>query len=182
MERFGRDRACAGIRWPHLRMGRIGQFVVGSAKVAAGIVLSVLVLAGVVWGFTSQQERSRRSTEAPLGTRKDWPPISVSALGGSTFNLATMWRDGQIFYRLTVDGYPREIETVREGSPGRASFTLKFEDSNGFKIHEKKIGLNEMVLMVGEGRPSGLSWSDSEFADADSYRNAASWTVVWAGF
>jgi hypothetical protein len=159
-----------------------GGFARSVAKVALGIVAAVALAAIGTLAVAEHRDRTLKAADAPLAQPKDWPPITVEALGGARFRLATMWRDGKVFYQFDVEGYPAPIKAAREGRPGLASFGLVFQDVNGFKLREKRITLNEMVLEVGSGLPSGLSWSDSEYTDSNTYRESVSWNIHWYGF
>jgi hypothetical protein len=157
------------------------RFVIGATKIGAGIALAIGLLVGGTWLISEQQNRSRQLADAPLAMRKEWPPMTAAALGGSVFNLATMWKDSKLYYQLNVVGYPANIAAARDAA-SNASFTLLFNNAQGFRIFSKQIQLNEMIAIVGgDAQRTGLSWAGDEFQTADTYREAASWELSWAG-
>ena len=113
---------------------------------------------------------------------KDWPVVKTDAFGGATFELATMWSDSRLFYRLQMDGDPAAMVAIASAVDYGAdvTFFLTFNDSQGFMILERHISLREMSGTVGgDGVRTGLSWADDEYQSADTYRDVAAWNLQW---
>jgi hypothetical protein len=158
------------------------RFVLGVLKLGAALTVAALLLILVVWQWSERQERARKAAEAPLAEKKAWPSVALEPLGNARVGLATMWRDGKIYYKVDVDGYPPSMAAARDSS-GNARFILTFSDSNGFKMFEQSIQLREMTAVVtADGRRDGLSWANDQFLAVDDYRKAAQWELTWAGF
>ena len=154
-------------------MESLKTFAMAVFKIGAGIALSTLLVVLAIWGWYAYRTATERRANAPLAEKHEWPTITADALGGAKFNLATVWRDGRIFYRLSVEGYPPLIAAARDAGSG-ASFTFVFYDADGFKVFQKSIQLSSMSAVIDpNGERSGLQWTEDEFSAAESYRRAA---------
>jgi hypothetical protein len=164
-------------------MEALKRFTVGALKIGVSLAVAVLLIAGAVWGVVEARDGARQRAEAPLALKKVWPRIAAEPLGNVHCDIATVWREGKIYYRVQVDGYSPSIATAKETASKTAAFTFVFSDKDGFKLFQKQVSLSQMISVVGSaGRPSGLDWADSEYVDAESYRNAATVDLQWSGF
>lgn len=162
---------------------RVKAFFIGVLKVSSAIFVVAAIIGGAAWWVMDARDRNRKAAELPLAQTKTWPTMTAEALGGAKFDVATMWRDGHIFYRFTVVGIGEAITKAREDTDSNPTFIIQFQNASGFKIREKRIELHDMVGMMGsDGTYSGFTWSDTEYLSADDYRDAASWQILWAGF
>jgi hypothetical protein len=152
------------------------QFVVGAAKIGAGIVISFCAIAFIIWLFVNVQDWRNES----LKERKDWPKLALKQLDAA-FDLGTMWREGQIYMTLEIQGYSEALRAT-EQAPA-AQFDIILQDKGGFELWRKPVRVAEMTTWyTPENKPRGLYWSGNAFLEADLYRDFATWNVAWRGF
>jgi hypothetical protein len=162
----------------------VRAFLIGTAKIATAIVGSIIALSLIGWGIYAYKAHSEAEANEPLEHQRVWPAITAAALDKSSFSLATSWRDGRMYYRWALAGYPSAIAAAYEQSATSykttPDFTVVFLDENGFKLFEYKIPPDELVRIIGEnGNPSGFSARGDTFVSADQYRRAKAWDIVW---
>ena len=101
----------------------------------------------------TQEEYFQSLMEYSKNFREVEPAIPVR------FNLLTVWRDGRLYYQLSMSDVPR----------GR--FTLTFFDANRFKI----FWLDPSRYSVGIG---GIVSKGEASIDADTYRRMKTWEIT----
>jgi hypothetical protein len=165
-------------------MGGIRTFLLSASKLAAAIFIVVAVVAGLLWGIYAFNGYRERQANEPLSELKNWPPVKPkSPEMKAEFSLRTVWRDGQMFYQFAIDGYPPAIAKLRglSGSTRPATFTLMFEDRDGFKLFDHAIQLNTMTGLIDDsGKLKGFESRGDTYVPADSYRRAAKWDLSWS--
>jgi hypothetical protein len=160
--------------------GAFKKFATAVFKIAVGLALAVVLLALLAWGVVNFRQYSQDAANAPLVKVKTWP--EQTGISGSKFSLQTVWRNGRIYYRLVVSGYPPSFQRARDSGNG-AVFIISFLDKDGFQLFQRQVNISEMTEAVDTlGKPGGLSWKGDETTDSDLYRRAAALEVSWAGF
>jgi hypothetical protein len=157
----------------------VKAFFTGAARIAVALFVGVMAIGVVFWLVTTVQEDSKRRKERPLAVPKQWPADTNEALGGLRTEVATMWRDGEMHYKVEAAGPAGLIEKLRQGDG--AKFSFGFSDSNGFELFEHEVEFREFSKRVDKtGELSGLSWRGSRSVEPDVYVRAATMEVGWA--
>ena len=154
------------------------RILMGGAKLATGIVLTVValgVLGALIYGIIGARN-------AGLTERRDWPSVEARGLDGATFDLATMWRNGSLRYILNVSPYTASIREARErSSAGRSSFTILYLDKGDFRVASSTLYLNTLTAIVDStGQPRSLSYQGFTAMSAGVYRRIAGWQISWS--
>jgi hypothetical protein len=159
-------------------MDRLKAFFIGTLKVAIAMFLVAIAIIAVIWGWNTISENRQKAQEAPLAEPKNWPPKTIDALESVKVELMTMWRGGELYYKFSVDGYPKALEAARNQSDSK--FTISFLDRNGFKVFGYDVELNGMSrVSSAPGQVLGLRLNTKTHMAAEDYRNAAGWTIGW---
>lgn len=160
---------------------KLKSFILGTAKLAAALIIVVLVVALIAYSITSY----RKYNDKKLEEVKAWPSISIPDLKDSQFTFLTIWRDEQLLYQLKMRGYPKERSVAYTTRPDPynstyGSFTIVLHDKNLFKLGEHEIKIRGMMQAVDDkGNIIGLDMDGSFFISADNYRQAKYWNLLW---
>src|SRR5687767_3042895 len=151
------------------------SFLTSILKIAAAILLVVIIVAVGAWGIVSWQSYSEHQRNATLEKTRQWPKLKGP--DSEEISFKTMWRDSRLFYQFHVQ-YPRfQLEKEKLVKRGRR-WILVLEDSDGFEIMRHTLeGMIDMVNRNGE--LTGVGTSSSTFMSADDYRRVNHWYVNW---
>ena len=156
------------------------NFMTGVAKVAAAMVLAVLVLAVIGYGISEYREGARKREAQPFEEVKIWTPPVHEALG-MKLRARTKVVDGMLYVDLTFQGYPQylALPAMRARNADRW-IKVEFLDHDGFKLFDKTVAIKEFTSIVGpDAKPDGLQYEFTQMVTLDDYRRWASAQVGW---
>jgi len=131
--------------------------------------------------MTVVPEPTSASDDAVLGVRKRWPdekiPIGDSTL---TASLQTLWRGGNVFYRLTVNPGKRLQSVLRRSSNYGQHFILHLEDLNNFQMLGITVPVSDMNQTVNaKGEVEAYEGNGSVQATREIYASVSGVRIGW---
>ena len=104
-----------------------------------------------------------------------WPADSVPSIGVKSALLVTRCRNGQLYYRLSLEPVPPRYP-VSMYQP----FTLRFGDEAGFVLAEVPLLKSDLTRVVDHaGRPSGLQVISRVPLSTLECKEIRGWSLVW---
>lgn len=126
-----------------------------------------------------EQEAEERTTKAiltDLAKPKEWPSQEIPELGVFSTVMITSWREGLLYYQLSMSPVPEKFETSRS----RSSFVVSFMDSSGFQIAMEDIDRAKVSKAVWDSDKGILLMVNSSIpCSAQIYKNISSWNLSW---
>lgn len=156
------------------------NFLTGVAKVAAAIVVAVLVLAVIGYGISEYRDGARKRDAKPFEEVKTWTPNLHESLGMKML-ARTKLVNGLLYAEFVLDGYPAYLSAPgqRELNAER-HITVEFRDADGFKVFEKSVVIREFNTVVGkDSTPAGLRHQFTQAVSVDDYKRWANAQVGW---
>lgn len=150
---------------------------------------------------SAQVDAERKAALAGLEKFKSWKSIDVTPLGVRA-SLATSWRDGKIYYILSLGDLVEakeldtwlelkdaKLEDMPKADPNRrdqilrsamlrAPFTLAITDAKGFNL--SSISIETPIRVVDDTSLAiRVEAKNATPMSEDEYRRVAGWTVRW---
>ena len=149
------------------------------------VVLTLLV-GLVAVGLWKHGAYSAQRTSAPRPTNtfspdafRSWPSIRVQALDNATMTLSTAWRHGRLFYRFSMDRYPRAVR-IAGTSSRKGGLTITFNDGDGLVLVTLTIPRSDLRRVNDGWLSSGTLEATGDMAlEERLYRDCASWNIAW---
>ena len=161
-------------------LSRIKGLFQGAFRIAAAIVIAISVLA-VLW-FAQDRARAAYAKHevAPYETMKTWTKPLQHPLEMS-LNAKTKLVDGQLYADYELKGWPSYMTEPTKAERNKQSFiTFLFFDKDGFQLYEKRVGVLQFSLRVGDdGNPEGLDFQSIEPMTADTYSKFDHMALQW---
>jgi hypothetical protein len=159
---------------------KLNEFFRGVIKVAAAIVLAVIVLAAVGWGAWKFQDMKDEADTKQYEVIKLWP-VDLKDNLQVTLLARTKLVGGRPLAEVNIDGYPAYLTEPRLQAKNRsAGITLLFQDKDGFKVQAKPIAIHEFSQIVdAKGARSGLRYEFTDYMSVADYARVSQLRVEW---
>lgn len=155
-------------------------FLQGTLKLAMAISLALIATVAVVAGgfklYEDHQKDRDRAEAAPFETVSR-RVVDLKNPLDLEFSIETKVVNGYLYVSVNADGYPQYLE--HPANKAKGAFVLEFEDSDGFRINEKSIPLNNFTTLWGKERAGGLSYQYKEFISLSDYKRFNSVSIRW---
>ena len=160
---------------------KLNDFFRGSLRITFAIVTSVLLLFLIGWGGGRLLDLKEKADAKQYETIKPWE-VDLQENLKVTLKVQTKLVNHQIFTKVYIEGYPPYLSDSRLQVKNRdAAFIITFQDKDGFKIHSKKIAINDFSKVVNaKGTPIGLRDEFQEFMSVDDYSRISNLSVQWS--
>ncbi len=131
----------------------------------------------------ARQAEAEKPHYSPLRLEKaarsrSWAVVHVPDIGVQAV-LNTLWRDGQIYYRVALLGQKNALELF---TSEYRQFTVTFADQSGTKIFEIALSPTDFQMdppTVNGGIPT-MELNNSIDCDLPVYENSVQWNMLWA--
>lgn len=95
--------------------------------------------------------RSLLGNQRDLSEPKSWPTRAIEPLGADSALLGTSWRNGNLYYKLSLSPVSDRLRKARESEfVTDYHITVNLYDSMGFKVLEIPLLVNSLVGSVDE--------------------------------
>lgn len=160
-------------------MSQARGFLLGAAKIATAIVISVVAISLIFWTFNSYQEKKEESELEQLSVAKFWPADEIFN-GEITANVTTKYRESGVQIRFEIIGMSDSLNRAFERNNGTDQFTLVFGDADGFTVFSHVFPISQGVRIMGApGKITGVQFSGIASAAAADYQSASSYEIQW---
>jgi hypothetical protein len=158
----------------------IRDFIKGALKVALGIFIAVVGLAGASWGvwalWNAKEKQEAKQYEVVKAWQSDLKQYLKMDLVARTKVV-----DGQLMTAVEIEGFP---DFLSHPKIGRQNFdrnlTLIFVDSDGFEVYRKELKISDFTSIVdSQGKKSGMQNQFTEFLEVAKYKSFARLRVQW---
>lgn len=113
---------------------------------------------------------------------KNWPEMKINDLGNISLNLKTTWREGKMYYTLSISPLNDRIQKARVSAP-TATINLEFYDANSFEILALPVLIMETVKRTDEdGKFGSYTGQGAIPLSVETYEAIAITGVNWANF
>jgi hypothetical protein len=107
-----------------------------------------------------------------------WPEISIPQIGVSRVALVTVYREGRISYKLSLQPVPHGWKTRSRLTT--FPFTLKFLDAAGLEVVSHSPLSGEVTNVVNPtGQVVGLEIDSNVQCRMELFEQVASWNLTW---
>lgn len=125
----------------------------------------------------AQQNTAEAQTQA-LARPITLASTPIQPLGVKNADCETMWRDGKIFFNVSLAPPPKD--SGRSYGIGLSGFRLVFIDVNGFKVVDEAMPVSDMVSVIDDkGKAYELSIKGSLPLSRGAYQSIADWQITW---
>jgi len=150
------------------------------AKLAAALFLACVALIACFAGYEAIKKAQDERAAKPLEEVKFWSSDLTKPLG-LKFSARTKLVGGVMYIDLVAQGFPEYLSNPAMWEMNRsATFSVVFNDADGFKVFEKEIKVGEFSRLVGgDGKHNGLSIQIDQPLGVDRYKAINNMGIGW---
>lgn len=123
-------------------------------------------------------DQTRRAAEARSAQPRYRSVKSFESIGVKTATMLTMWRDGKLFFQMSLSPAPKP--SVRAWGIGLTRFRIDFLDAAGFNVVDEPIPISNTVNALDpQGKSASFEVNWSIPMSQQAYESISDWTITW---